>query len=169
MCIIPVYSSGAIAAFLAASHGLMVPFCQLIKGGFEMSEEEQAFVVRDKRGRTSEAEPTPAPIPEPAADTEVNFGSSAPPSESEDAGPPITFSSFVFSLGTSALMLMGESLEPEQPSMPVNLPQAKEIVDILSMLEEKSKGNLSADEASVIGDMLYTLRMKYVERTSSPA
>jgi hypothetical protein len=63
-------------------------------------------------------------------------------------------------------MLMGESLDPQQASPPVNLPQAKEIIDILSMLEEKTKGNLSSEEASVIGDMLYTLRMKYVSATS---
>ena len=130
-----------------------------------MSEEEQGFVVRDKRGR-SEGEPSPEPqaepMPDPAPTPDITQSS-----EAEAAGPPITFSSFVFSLGTSALMLMGESLDPQQPSMPVNLPQAKEIVDILSMLEEKTKGNLSSDEASVLGDMLYTLRMKYVERTSS--
>jgi hypothetical protein len=63
-------------------------------------------------------------------------------------------------------MLMGESLDPQQPSVPVNLPQAKEIIDILSMLDTKTKGNLSVDEASVLGDMLYTLRMKYVGLTS---
>jgi hypothetical protein len=43
------------------------------------------------------------------------------------------------------------------------LPQAKEIVDILSILEEKTKGNLTTEEAAVMKDMLYTLRMKYVE------
>jgi len=64
-------------------------------------------------------------------------------------------------------MLMGESLDPQQPAPPANLPQAKEIIDILSMLEEKTKGNLSSDETSVLGDMLYTLRMKYVSATSS--
>ena len=128
-------------------------------------EEEQGFIVRDKRGRT-EAESSPAPKPEPIPDP-ASAPDIAQSPESEEEGPPITFSSFVFSLGTSALMLMGESLDPQQPSMPVNLPQAKEIVDILSMLEAKTKGNLSSDEASVLGDMLYTLRMKYVERTSS--
>jgi len=61
---------------------------------------------------------------------------------------------------------MGESLDPQQPAPPANLPQAKEIIDILSMLEEKTKGNLSSDETSVLGDMLYTLRMKYVSATS---
>ena len=45
-------------------------------------------------------------------------------------------------------MLMGEQLDPQQPSMPVNLPQAKEIIDLLSVLEEKTKGNLTWDEAS---------------------
>ena len=128
-----------------------------------MSEEEQGFVVRDKRGRsTSEEAPTTEPEPpkkvEPQASPDV--ADTPPPI------PPLSFSSFVFSLGTSSLMLMGESLDPQQPSPPVNLPQAKEIIDILSMLEEKTKGNLSSEEASVIGDMLYTLRMKYITATS---
>jgi hypothetical protein len=63
-------------------------------------------------------------------------------------------------------MLMGESLDPQQPAPPMNLPQAKEIIDILSMLEEKTQKNLSPEETSVLGDMLYTLRMKYVSLTS---
>ena len=132
-----------------------------------MSEEEQGFVIRDRRGRTEE-DLSPKPEAEPLK-TESNpqDKETAYASEPHEAGPPVTFSSFVFSLGTSALMLMGESLDPQQPSVPVNLPQAKEIVDILSMLEEKTKGNLSSDESSVIGDMLYTLRMKYVGLTSS--
>ncbi|MGH7164651.1 MAG: DUF1844 domain-containing protein, partial [Nitrospiraceae bacterium] len=82
---------------------------------------------------------------------------------------PLTFSSFVFSLGTSALMFMGEQLDPKQPNVPLNLSQAKEIVDILSMLEEKTRGNLTPDEKSVLTDMLYALRMKYVDLASPPA
>lgn len=124
-----------------------------------MSEEERGFVIRDKRGR-SEPEAS-SPITSKASTAEA--GSST---ESSHSPPPLSFSSFVFSLGTSSLMLMGETLDPQQPAPPMNLPQAKEIIDILSMLEEKTKGNLSSDEASVIGDMLYTLRMKYVSLTS---
>lgn len=63
-------------------------------------------------------------------------------------------------------MLMGESLDPQQPNPPVNLPQAKEIIDILSLLESKTRGNLSQDEQAVLTDMLYTLRMKYVDMAS---
>ena len=128
-------------------------------------EEEQGFIIRDRRGRT---EPDQAPTPEPSpTETTAQTTTARQESDASEPSPPITFSSFVFSLGTSALMLMGESLDPQQPSVPVNLPQAKEIIDILSMLQEKTKGNLSSDESSVIGDMLYTLRMKYVGLTSS--
>ena len=53
-------------------------------------------------------------------------------------------------------------MDPQQPPMPVNLPQAKEIIDLLSVLEEKTTGNLTTDEQTVLRDMLYALRMKYV-------
>ena len=124
-----------------------------------MSEEERGFVVRDKRGRSEPEAPSPLSSKASRAEGVSSTESSHPP-------VPLSFSSFVFSLGTSSLMLMGETLDPQQPAPPINLPQAKEIVDILSMLEEKTKGNLSSDEASVLGDMLYTLRMKYVSLTS---
>ncbi len=129
-----------------------------------MSEEEQGFVIRDKRGRSSASEESPTSKAQPSS--EAAAADVPPSSEAAAPSPPLTFSSFVFSLGTSALMLMGESLDPQQPTPPVNLPQAKEIVDILSMLEEKTKGNLTSEEGSVIKDMLYTLRMKYVSATS---
>lgn len=124
-----------------------------------MSDEEPGFVIRDRRGRSdSSREESPPPSPaEPTPQPSSESHSEAPPS-----GPPVTFSSFVFSLGTSSLMLMGETLDPHQPAMEVNLPQAKEMIDILSMLEEKTKNNLSTEEASVLRDMLYTLRMKFV-------
>ncbi|MBM4133300.1 MAG: DUF1844 domain-containing protein [Nitrospira sp.] len=83
-----------------------------------------------------------------------------------ESGLPVTFSSFVFSLGTSALMMMGERLDPRQPQVPVNLGQAKEIIDILSMLESKTKGNLTTEEQAVLDDLLYALRIKYVDLAS---
>lgn len=128
-------------------------------------EEEQGFIIRDKRGRGDEpagGEPgkaAPAPPP-PAREArhEADHGHEPP--------PPVTFSSFVFSLSTSALMLMGEQLDPRQGKIPVNLPQAKEIIDILSVVEAKTKGNLEKDEQAMLTDMLYALRMKYVDLAS---
>lgn len=88
----------------------------------------------------------------------------SPPLESPAA--PVTFASFVISLGSSSLMLMGEQLDPHLAPMPVNLPQAKEIIDLLSVLEDKTKGNLTSEEQAVLRDMLYALRMKYVTLAS---
>ncbi len=144
-------------------------------------EEERGFVIRDRRSRVEgdqpssepKASPTPAssrteaPAGGPARTASpAGGGPSAAPEHSHDATPPVSFSSFVFSLGTSALMLMGEQLSPQQEKLPVNLTQAKEIIDILSILESKTKGNLNSDEQSVLQDMLYALRMKYVDLAS---
>ncbi len=63
-------------------------------------------------------------------------------------------------------MLMAEHPDAKQPPPPVNLPQAKEIIDILSVLEEKTRGNLTSDEQAILRDMLYALRMKYVDLAS---
>ncbi len=123
--------------------------------------QESGFVIRDKRGQSKEE-------PEPLADTGSSAATEAPSSHSKASheGPPLSFSTFILSLGTSALMLMGEQLSPENPALPVNLPQAKEIIDILRILEEKTKNNLTEEEANVLHDMLYTLQMKYVELAS---
>jgi hypothetical protein len=129
-----------------------------------MAEQEQGFVVRDRRG-SGGADESPAPGSSSKPQT-----ASVPPSQaapSHGAPPlPVTFSSFVISLGSSSLMLMGEQLDPQQTPMPVNLPQAKEIIDLLSVLEDKTKGNLTAEEQTVLRDMLYALRMKYVTLAS---
>jgi hypothetical protein len=126
-------------------------------------EEEQGFVIRDKRGRGDEASASESSRPaasSPAPDPTHETG------HGHEPHPPVTFASFVFSLSTSALMLMGEQLDPRQGKIPVNLPQAKEIIDILSVLEAKTKGNLDKDEQGMLTDMLYALRMKYVDLAS---
>lgn len=128
-----------------------------------MAEQEQGFVVRDRRGSGGADEL-------PGGSSSKKQPASVPPPQqapSQDAPPlPVTFSSFVISLGSSSLMLMGEQLDPQQTPMPVNLPQAKEIIDLLSVLEDKTKGNLTAEEQTVLRDMLYALRMKYVTLAS---
>ncbi len=128
-----------------------------------MAEQEQGFVIRDRRA-SGGAEAAPAT----ASTTHEAQPAAAVTTESAQSvlSPPVTFSSFVISLGSSSLMLMGEQLDPQQPSIPVNLPQAKEIIDLLSVLEDKTKGNLTSDEQTVLRDMLYALRMKYVTLAS---
>ena len=124
-------------------------------------EKEEGFVIRDRRGSGAGSEQPASPS---AAAHEAH---SAPtPGTEAGSGVPVTFASFVISLGSSSLMLMGEQLDPHQSAMPVNLPQAKEIIDLLSVLDAKTKGNLTTEEQTVLRDMLYALRMKYVSLTS---
>jgi Domain of unknown function (DUF1844) len=123
------------------------------------AEQEEGFVVRDRRSGSSSDRSSTTP---PAASGIQPQQQTAPSDPHQDSGIPVTFSSFVISLGSSSLMLMGEQLDPQQPPMPVNLPQAKEIIDLLSVLEEKTTGNLTTEEQTVLRDMLYALRMKYV-------
>jgi hypothetical protein len=128
-------------------------------------EQEEGFVIRDRRGASAGADrPATASSPSQPASKEAP---SRPEGGAESAsGMPVTFASFVISLGSSSLMLMGEQFDPQQPAMPVNLPQAKEIIDLLSVLDVKTKGNLTTEEQTVLRDMLYALRMKYVSLTS---
>lgn len=129
-----------------------------------MADEEQGFVIRDRRGSVG-GESAPGTTSTAKERPSSSAAPSPEPSRSAPA-PPVTFSSFVISLGSSSLILMGEQLDPQQAPIPVNLPQAKEIIDLLSVLEDKTKGNLTSDEQTVLRDMLYALRMKYVTLAS---
>ena len=123
------------------------------------AEQEQGFVVRDRRGGSG---PDRLSATSPAASGIQPHEQATSSDPHQGSGIPVTFSSFVISLGSSSLMLMGEQLDPQQPPMPANLPQAKDIIDLLSVLEDKTTGNLTTEEQAVLRDMLYALRMKYV-------
>jgi hypothetical protein len=77
--------------------------------------------------------------------------------------PTINFSTFIFSLNSSALVQLGMMEDPITGEKSKNLPLAKQTIDIISMLEEKTKGNLDADEAAMLKNILYDLRIHYVK------
>jgi hypothetical protein len=128
-------------------------------------EQEEGFIIRDRRGSGGSADRASS-ASSPAQPASKEAPSPSASGAETGSGVPVTFSSFVISLGSSSLMLMGEQVDPQQPAMPVNLPQAKEIIDLLSVLDAKTKGNLTTEEQAVLRDMLYALRMKYVSLTS---
>jgi hypothetical protein len=125
-----------------------------------MAEEEKGFVIRDRRGRGSE---TPE---SPESSSEKPNVERAEKTHTEERLPP-SFVSFVYSLGTSALMLLGEGPKQEGSGSPQSLAHAQEIIDVLSILETKTKGNLTSEEETLLQEMLYTLRIKFVEKASS--
>ncbi len=74
-------------------------------------------------------------------------------------------STFIFSLSSSALVHLGEIPEPQTNRTEVDLPIAKQIIDTLGMLQEKTKGNLDQDEERLLKSVLYDLRMRYVQKS----
>ncbi|MEN8161956.1 MAG: DUF1844 domain-containing protein [Myxococcota bacterium] len=100
------------------------------------------FTIVDKRGRESEPEPAPAAPPLPKAD----------------------FSALVLSLATSTLFHLGLVAEPEtgKPGEK-NLPLARHSIDTLELLEQKTQGNLTGEEAELLAKLLTELRVHYVE------
>lgn len=79
------------------------------------------------------------------------------------AMPEVDFGMFVMSLASSVLVHLGEIEHPDSRAREPNLPLAKQTVDILGMLREKTRGNLSQEEAQLLDNLLYDLRMKYVD------
>ena len=76
--------------------------------------------------------------------------------------PEVTFSTFVLSLASSALVQLGEVHDPETGGMGKNPQLARSTIDILTMLEEKTENNLSPEEGRLLQDILYELRLKFV-------
>ncbi len=76
----------------------------------------------------------------------------------------VTFSTFIMSLTSSALMALGETPDPNTGET-VFMPQiAKQTIDILAMLQDKLKNGLEDEETKLMCDLLYDLRMKYVNK-----
>ncbi|HEY2108028.1 MAG TPA: DUF1844 domain-containing protein, partial [Candidatus Binataceae bacterium] len=77
--------------------------------------------------------------------------------------PEINFTTFVVSLSTQALMHLGEIPDPMTNQQERDLPAAQHMIDILGMLQEKTRGNLDHEEEGLLRSVLFDLRMKYVE------
>ena len=83
----------------------------------------------------------------------------------ESSGPSdLTFSGFVLSLATTAALHFGDIADPEtgRTGEP-DLPSAARIIELLSMLQQKTRGNLIPEEEKLVDDLLYELRMRYVQ------
>ncbi len=124
------------------------------------------FVIKDKRifAESGEVKPTDAQATPAAAVTEpVSPDAAQAGGDREPDYPPITFTNFVLSLSTSALFHFGDFPDQEGGKTEKNLPAAKQTIDILDMLNEKTKGNLDNDENQLIQGVLYELKLRYVK------
>lgn len=141
-------------------------------------DEEKGFVIKDRRRfgaeepgaePEKESEARDAVPPEGGAEAEnPDAGEETSGKEGRSAGPfpEVTMSAFIFSLSSSALVHLGEIPEPGTDRSEMDLPTAKQIIDTLGMLQEKTKGNLDPDEDRLLRSVLYDLRMRYVQKSS---
>jgi hypothetical protein len=124
-------------------------------------EEKKGFTIRDRRVSSPAGEAAKTETPEGEERKETREQKETFPPD-EASRPEIDFSSFVFSLSTSALLHLGEIPDPVTGKTEKDLPLAKQTIDILGMLQDKTRGNLTADEGKLLENLLADLRWRYV-------
>jgi hypothetical protein len=80
----------------------------------------------------------------------------------------IDFTTFLISLGSSAFVHLGEVPHPDSQAPAPNLVLAKQTIDILGMLQAKTRGNLTPEEEKLLEHLLLDLRLRYVEKSAAP-
>jgi Domain of unknown function (DUF1844) len=136
------------------------------KSGFTVNDRRSSAQAPAQPPAAAEPPPAEAPPTAPVASSPVT-----PDVEGEFADPStglgVDFHTFILSLGSSALFHLGELDHPDgAPSVP-DLPLAKHTIDIIAMLEQKTRGNLTSPEARLVESLLFDLRLRYVERSKS--
>ena len=139
-------------------------------------KEDKGFKVIDRRGVEP---PSPSPVEKPpstaTAGQEPPSPGEAPPKAPQEelrdaeakAGVP-RFLDLVQSLQMGAMIGLGMLQGPDGKRPPVDLPAAKDAIDLLGILQEKTKGNLAKDEEEVLREGLYHLRMGYMAMVNAP-
>jgi hypothetical protein len=131
--------------------------------------EDKGYTVKDRRFlHLSEEEKAQLKEEAAAAPKEgpVEAGPEAPPSEDtgrEEPLPDITFPSFLISLSSSAFISLGQIPDPLTGQQEKNLPLAKQTIDLLGLLREKTRNNLTSEEENLFDHLLYDLRMAYIK------
>ena len=134
----------------------------------EGKQEGKGFTVQDRRRFSPDTgevrKDAPEAIQEATGRLTPSDAKAGPAGNaSQDALPEINFSTFVIGLSTQALMNLGEIANPLTGKVEMDVQVAKQMIDILGMLKDKTRGNLNASENQLTEDILFDLRMKYVE------
>ena len=137
-------------------------------------QEERGFVISDKRLFSPAGERiTDSGPPEPAKSEapppqEAESAATTPPTPSDEASDPqdlspVDFASFVMMLTNNVMVFLGQVPNPITQQPQVDLAQAQHTIDIIMMLREKTRGNLTAEEEGFLQELLPQLQMAYVQ------
>ncbi len=141
----------------------------------EEGKDEKGFVIKDKRRFDESGTVRDEADKKDEKRTEQTAGEQKQQPFSEEAIndqqneqiPEINFVSFVYSLATTAFYHFGDFPDPVTKKTLRNLPAAKQTIDILNILKNKTAGNLEQTEKQMLDDILYELQMRYVKETSA--
>ena len=131
-------------------------------GENDRKEDEKSFTVRDRRF-AAQKETTEESKPKKEGEEKKEEPPKGAARGPETPLPEMNFTNFLLSLSTSALVQLGEVPDPHTKETARQLPLAKQTIDLISMLQGKTKGNLTSDEEKLIEYILYDLRMRYVK------
>ena len=142
-----------------------------------MAEEDSRFRVADRRKFTEDGQlrdsAEEAPPRRPAGPAAASDAAGEQERAGESASPPIVgqdsrerkmdFPTLVLSLTTTAMLQMGLVPDPVSQKVEKNLPAARQTIDILEILKDKTQGNLKPDEARLLDRCLHDLKMSFVQ------
>jgi hypothetical protein len=132
--------------------------------------EDKGYTVKDRRYFSQSEEEKDRMREEyqrEAAANSTGCSAKESPERSKNVPPPeITFPSFLMSLSSSAFMHLGDLPDPGSGNINKDICMAKQTIDLLGMLREKTRNNLSNDEENLFDHILYDLRMRYVKEVS---
>ena len=130
-----------------------------LRNEYRHLEDEEQSNPADAAANRAAAEPVPPPV---AGQEEEVTGTEAPPPDQKLPAP--TFFDLVGVVAQPIALYLGDAKMPNGETME-NLELARLYIDLLEILEKKSEGNLTADEKGFLVDLLYQLRMRYVEKS----
>ena len=125
--------------------------------------EGPGFTIKDNRSSKKSEDEAKA-----TEESQKKEPTSKEPSEPQAEGQnfDLNFSTFMLSLTSAAFYHLGDIPDPVTGEKQENLPAVKQTIDILIMLQEKTKNNLDAEETKLMEQLIYELQVKYVAKTS---
>jgi hypothetical protein len=149
--------------------------------GFKVQDRRRFSAEGDAKAESEESSPAPEPSrestaeqPKPRAEAPATGAGTSRPHPATDPGafgaePEINFATFLVGLSSEALGALGEIPDPATGEHRRDLRAAQQLIDIIAVLRDKTRGNLDQNEQSLIEAILFDLRMKYVELARQPA
>ncbi len=134
-----------------------------------MTQNDSDFKVADRRIFTEDGSIRKDHVADPKIEAALDKDHSSSTSSQSDAGtaPPMTFQTLLLSLSTTAMLQMGLLAAPEQDQPEKDVEGAKQTIDILQILKEKTAGNLSEEESQLLEASLFDLKMWYLKATDN--